>query len=114
MTEFVSSAKAQEFYKVSEQTLRDWANENKVNFITTNGGHRRYRVILPTDNKRKIIYARVSSKKQENRLTNSQSNPTLHFLKGYTSKSSCARTATRGFTFERLRICSSGSQTWEA
>ena len=28
---FVSSKKAQEHYKVSEQTLRDWANTEKIN-----------------------------------------------------------------------------------
>ena len=39
MTEFVSSKKAQEIYKVKEQTLRDWANSNKINFITTAGGY---------------------------------------------------------------------------
>jgi predicted site-specific integrase-resolvase len=68
MTEFVSSKKAQEIYKVKEQTLRDWANSNKINFITTAGGHRRYCIIKPQENKQSIIYARVSSKKQENDL----------------------------------------------
>ena len=67
MEDFVSSSKAQEFYKVSEQTLRDWANSNKINYITTEGGHRRYRIFKERkENRRKIIYARVSSKKQEN------------------------------------------------
>ena len=69
MEEFVSSAKAQQYYKVAEQTLRDWANNNKINYITTTGGHRRY--YIPSERKehrKKIIYARVSSKKQENDL----------------------------------------------
>lgn len=69
MEEFVSSSKAQEFYKVSEQTLRDWANNGKLNYITTAGGHRRYRILNEQqEHRRKIIYARVSSKKQENDL----------------------------------------------
>ena len=69
MSEFVSSRKAQSFYKVSEQTLRDWANSGKVNYITTAGGHRRYCVAVePAEHKLSIVYARVSSKKQENDL----------------------------------------------
>ena len=68
MSEFVSSSKAQEIYKVKEQTLRDWANAGKINFITTAGGHRRYCVIQPQEHRKNIIYARVSSKKQENDL----------------------------------------------
>lgn len=70
MEDYVPSRKAQAFYKVSEQTLRDWANDNKINYITTTGGHRRYRITKLNDNRRKIIYARVSSKKQENELKN--------------------------------------------
>ncbi len=68
MTDYVSSKTAQKFYKVSEQTLRDWANADKISYITTHGGHRRYRVVKPSDNKKKIVYARVSSKKQEGDL----------------------------------------------
>ena len=68
MTEFVASKKAQEFYKVSEQTLRDWANDQKINYIITEGGHRRYRIVKPVEHRKKIIYARVSSKKQEHDL----------------------------------------------
>ena len=68
MTSYVSSSKAQEIYKVSEQTLRDWANQDKIGFITTQGGHRRYSVVEPKKNRKNIIYARVSSKKQEDDL----------------------------------------------
>jgi predicted site-specific integrase-resolvase len=70
MEDYVSSSKAQKFYKVSEQTLRDWANKGSINYITTGGGHRRYRIIEHNDNRKKIIYARVSSKKQEKDLEN--------------------------------------------
>ena len=69
MSEFVTSREAQEIYKVKEQTLRDWANANKINYITTTGGHRRYCVVKPQEHKKNIIYARVSSKKQENDLS---------------------------------------------
>ena len=68
MTDFVPSRKAQEFYKVKEQTLRDWANAGKINYFKTAQGHRRYCIIKPQEHKKKIVYARVSSKKQENDL----------------------------------------------
>lgn len=68
MSNFVPSRKAQAFYKVKEQTLRDWASAGKINFITTAGGHRRYSIIEQQEHKKSIIYARVSSKKQEDDL----------------------------------------------
>ena len=70
MEDYLPSGKAQAFYKVSEQTLRDWANAGTINYITTGGGHRRYRIVQHNDNRRKIVYARVSSKKQEHDLAN--------------------------------------------
>ena len=66
---YVSSAKATQYYHVSSETLRLWAEEGKVNHIKTEGGHRRYRIgELATCNRRNIIYARVSSRKQEGDL----------------------------------------------
>lgn len=68
---FVSSKKAQEFYDVSPETLRQWAIRGEIEFITTNGGHRRYKVICSNNNeneRKSYIYARVSSKKQEDDL----------------------------------------------
>jgi len=70
MTDFVSTKVAKEHYKVSDQTLRDWANNNKINYIITEGGHRRYCIIPKQENRKRIIYARVSSKKQEGELKN--------------------------------------------
>ena len=68
---FVSSKKAQKFYDVSPETLRQWAIREEIDFITTRGGHRRYKIISKNDNKnerKSYIYARVSSKKQEEDL----------------------------------------------
>lgn len=67
-TEYVSSTQAQKVYKVAEQTLRDWANTGKIEFIRTANGHRRYKIEVVKEVRKKIIYARVSSKKQENDL----------------------------------------------
>lgn len=69
--DYVSAKEAMLIYKVSQDTLRRWANSDKIAFITTKGGHRRY--AKPIDQKKKnsrqkIIYARVSSKKQESDL----------------------------------------------
>jgi len=50
--------------QVSQQTLRRWASVGKISFITTDGGHRRYYLPSSHPTASKIIYARVSSKKQ--------------------------------------------------
>ena len=63
---FVSPSEASKFYQVTEETLRDWSKKNLIDFIKTKGGHRRYKI--DTDDGKRIIYARVSSKKQEGDL----------------------------------------------
>jgi predicted site-specific integrase-resolvase len=65
---YVSAKKASEFYAVSTDTLRRWADSGKVQFITTEGGHRRYAIKEHSDKRKSFIYARVSSKKQEKDL----------------------------------------------
>jgi putative resolvase len=65
---FVTSKKAQEYYKVAGETLRSWALRGEIEFKTTAGGHRRYKIMCPEDrenNRKSYIYARVSSKKQD-------------------------------------------------
>ena len=68
MYEFINPAKAAEYYKVSENTLRTWSNDGQLKFIKTSGGHRRYAVPIINTDKRNIIYARVSSRKQQSDL----------------------------------------------
>ena len=62
--------KTAEHFGVCTATLREWSNKGKIEFITTDGGHRRYK--LPIESKDnpdgKYIYTRVSSKKQEGDL----------------------------------------------
>ena len=69
---YVSPKKAAEHFKVTTQTLRRWAKQKKIKTIVTNGGHRRYYVEnkgkFEENQDDKIIYARVSSKKQEKDL----------------------------------------------
>jgi putative resolvase len=74
---YVSSKKAQQFYNVSGETLRLWAEENKIKFFSTKGGHRRYfiedkliekHINEPEFERKSIIYARVSSTKQKDNL----------------------------------------------
>lgn len=67
---FVSPKEASQKLKVSEQTLRNWADSGEIEYLTTEGGHRRYNIqtnIKPAI-KKNILYARVSSKKQEEDL----------------------------------------------
>ena len=63
---YVSPKEASKFYQVTEETLRDWSRKGQIDFIKTKGGHRRYQI--EHDDGRRIIYARVSSKKQEGDL----------------------------------------------
>jgi predicted site-specific integrase-resolvase len=67
---------AAEYYKLSISNLRKLAREGKIESITTAGGH--YRYVIKNDDEEEdkqdreisenIIYARVSSKKQQNGL----------------------------------------------
>jgi len=64
---YVSAKIAAEYYNVSESTLRNWANDSIIEYITTEGGHRRYQIPdkAKTGEKETCVYARVSSRKQE-------------------------------------------------
>lgn len=69
---YVSTKKACERLGVHPNTLRNWANENKIKYIRTDSGHRRYDVEDYLRRKghqgQRILYARVSSKKQKDDL----------------------------------------------
>ena len=68
---YVSPKEASKHFNVSDQALRSWANDGKIKYYTTKGGHRRYCL---SDNKPQneqgdqVIYARVSSRKQQGDL----------------------------------------------
>ena len=68
---YVRPKEACERYKVTDQCLRVWAKQGKIKYITTNGGHRRYFIGDEKKNEEptiKIIYSRVSSRKQQGDL----------------------------------------------
>lgn len=71
-----TTAQAKEYYGVSTDTLRRWANSGKIQFQKTKGGHRRYYIPDDEDSEGNvagtslIIYARVSSSKQKSELQN--------------------------------------------
>jgi putative resolvase len=70
----VSSKAACEYYNVADSTLRRWARTGEIECSKTKGGHYRYNIdpVKETQYKYnyKIIYCRVSSKKQESNLKN--------------------------------------------
>ena len=66
---YVKAKEAADYHGVSIQTLRRWANNGKIQFIRTNGNHRRF-LIRNEEKTKKIIYARVSSQKQKSNLQN--------------------------------------------
>jgi predicted site-specific integrase-resolvase len=66
---YVNAEKASRHFNVCQETLRLWANEGKIEHVKTTGGHRRYKI--PIDESKtagRYLYARVSSKKQEDDL----------------------------------------------
>lgn len=68
---YVSPREAAEHYKVTTNTIRTWADNGKIEFIKTSGGHRRYLIkdkIIQNTTRRQIIYCRVSSVKQKGDL----------------------------------------------
>jgi predicted site-specific integrase-resolvase len=67
---YVTPKEASKYYNVSEQALRSWAITGKIKYFTTKGGHRRYSTDEQVGNNEgeKVIYARVSSRKQQGDL----------------------------------------------
>lgn len=68
--EYVKPKEASKYFNVSENTLRVWSSQGKIKYTTTKGGHRRYCINdEPKETKQiKVIYSRVSSKKQHEDL----------------------------------------------
>jgi len=65
----VTPAEASRIFRVTRTTLRQWALEGKIKYITTKGGHRRF--YINTEEKiakHAFIYARVSSSSQKKDL----------------------------------------------
>ena len=72
---YLSPAQAQEKYGYHPKTLADWADDGKIEYIRSKGGHRRYlessivgKPGLAEAAGVVIIYARVSTPKQKNDL----------------------------------------------
>lgn len=65
MAELLPSRKAAKILGVHANTLRHWADTNRIRHIVTESGHRRYDVsTLVKSEGRRICYCRVSSAKQ--------------------------------------------------
>ena len=71
--EYLSTTETKNILKVTPQTLRDWASKDKIRSIRTPSGQRHYNkedvfkivgISTPIKQKKRIIYCRVSSKKQ--------------------------------------------------
>ena len=64
---YVNASEASKYYNVCAETLRKWEIDGKIESKKTDGGHRRYKIPVNPEGK-SLIYARVSSKKQERDL----------------------------------------------
>lgn len=65
---YLSTREACEYLGVTPQTLRLWDRLGKIPTIRSPGGHRRYDVSGFIQGRRKVIYARVSSRNQQDDL----------------------------------------------
>ena len=68
MDEYVKPEDARRILGVSDDILRKWAREGKIEYIRIGKGtHRRYKIdsFLPKKERRRICYARVSSAEQK-------------------------------------------------
>lgn len=95
---YVTPKEASEKYKVSRETVRRWALKGKIKYKVTEGGHRRYLLEEkePEIKREKIVYGRVSSKKQEPNLSNQ-----LEVLKKRYPESSIISDIGSGINFKR-------------
>jgi len=96
---FVTPCKAAKYYHVSKETLRKWALSEKIRFITTSGGHRRYEILSSNESppiRKSIIYVRVSSSKQKEDLKRQ-----IKFVKEKFPKYKVIKDIGSGFNFER-------------
>ncbi len=68
---YLTPNEAQKCYGYHPKTLSRWADDGKVEFIKSPGGHRRYsvesleRIVAKEDTRPVILYARVSTKTQK-------------------------------------------------
>ncbi|MBW4634999.1 MAG: IS607 family transposase [Iphinoe sp. HA4291-MV1] len=71
---YLTPAEAQKRYGYHPKTLTRWADEGKIQYIKSPGGHRRYliesieRLVDRIDNRPVILYARVSTTSQKQDL----------------------------------------------
>jgi len=73
MNEYINTTETKNILKVTPQTLRTWAKENKIRSVRTPSNQRLYHkqdvydlvgIDITSKKKKKILYCRVSSKKQ--------------------------------------------------
>ena len=96
---FVSPSQASKHYKVSKETLRLRAISGEIDYITTSGGHHRYKIIpinVSQYVRKKVIYARVSSSKQKKDLDKQ-----IKFIQQKFPKYTVIKDIGSGFNFER-------------
>ena len=69
MSKYVSTKEAAERLGVCQNTVREYANAGKIDYIRTPGGQRRYRVdSLTSEKPTRIGYCRVSTPSQRDDL----------------------------------------------
>ena len=94
---FLSPKETSEHLGVTPKTLRIWEKEGKIEYIKTNGNQYRYKIgDTKTDTRKKIIYARVSSGKQNQDLLSQ-----VKYLKGKYPTHQCLTDIGSGLNFKR-------------
>lgn len=99
---YVTTKKAAEILDVHPNTLRNWARENKIEFIRTDTGHRRYNITKYLNEKETngdtntICYCRVSSSKQQDDLQRQ-----IEFMRSQYPNAEIVKDIGNGLNFKR-------------
>ena len=93
----LSPEEASKHFKVTPKTLRLWAIGGKIEYEKTEGGHYRYKINTSSGTeRRKIIYARVSSRRQEKDLSSQ-----IKYLKRKYPSHECLTDVGSGLNYKR-------------
>jgi putative resolvase len=85
-TKWLTGSEMQELYHVSQETLRRWVRENRIECLRTEGGHRRYKTpikplseVWDTDKPYSFIYISARSENEQEFLDTQRSLKTTKF-----------------------------------
>jgi predicted site-specific integrase-resolvase len=101
---YITPKEAQKKYGYHPKTLANWADDGKIQFTKSPGGHRRYAVasleaVASDPTKEIICYVRVSTRSQKDDLQNQ-----LDYVSSHYPQAECITDYGSGLNFKRKRF----------